>query len=236
MPRFDLDVVWLGRVPYRDALSMQLDTHRAVAAGKAPDTVLLLEHEPVYTTGKRGERGGFLVPREELVRRGAEVVATDRGGLVTFHGPGQLVGYPILSLARLRLSLHCYVDILTGALSDTLSTYGIDARVDSVNPGVYVGGRKIASIGVRLSEGVTRHGFAVNLTTDLSWFEAVVACGLHGVKATSLLAETGASHPPEEFGRHATRVLWDRLVEKSVSGRSCRAKSRNPQAGTTSES
>ncbi len=210
----DIQVRWLGTVPYRDALAVQLETHRAVVEHRSPDTLLLLQHPPVYTLGKRGDQGGFLLTREEIGRRGAEIVATDRGGLLTFHGPGQLVGYPILALDERHLSLRCYVDVLMQALARVLKSFGVDAAVDASRPGVYVQGRKIASVGVRLSEGVTRHGFAVNLTTDLSWFDAIVPCGLHGVKATSLQAETGTSPTPEKFGRAAAAELEAGLRQK----------------------
>jgi len=206
---------WLGTVPYRDALALQLETHRNVAAGTAPHTLLLLEHPPVYTTGKRGDPGGFLVPPDVLRERGAEVIATDRGGLVTFHGPGQLVGYPILALDRLRLTLNGYVDILLDVLAATLSACGVRAEADSTRPGVYVQGRKIAAVGVRLAAGVTRHGFAVNLSTDLSWFDAIVPCGLHGVQATSLREETGHCPPLRQFGTEIAESLSERLSHSS---------------------
>jgi len=191
---------------------MQLGLHAAVVSGAAPDTVLLLEHPPVYTFGRRGGAEFLLETPEELKRLGADVVQTDRGGLVTFHGPGQLVGYPILNLARLRISLKDYVEKLLTAIADALVAAGVrDARADMERPGVFVAPRKIAAVGVRMSRGATYHGFAVNLTTDLSWFSHIVPCGLAGVAATSVANEIGGAPDPWSFGQSVCERLAARL-------------------------
>lgn len=203
---------YLGVVAYPDALEIQHQSRDRVAGdGESAHRLLLLEHPPVFTLGKRGGEGLMLTPREELVTLGAEVVQTDRGGLVTFHGPGQLVGYPILHLERLKLSLKDYVRKLMTVLCDELRAEDIDARVDMDNPGVYVAGRKIGAVGVRLTRGVTTHGFALNLTTDLSWFEHIIACGLRGVSATSVLQEKGRSPSTQTMGHRIGRRLAERL-------------------------
>jgi lipoyl(octanoyl) transferase len=207
----DCVVRWLGTVPYRDALVMQREVHDRVVAGGVPHTILLVEHPPVYTLGRRGGRECFRTRPEELVRLGAEVVETDRGGLVTFHGPGQLVAYPILHLERMRLGLGEYVAALLGAIVAALGRHGVDGTADLARPGVFVQGRKIASVGVRRSRGVTTHGCAVNLSTDLAWFEHIDACGLAGIAATSVLAETGRGVEVRGFGEELTSMLASRL-------------------------
>jgi lipoyl(octanoyl) transferase len=193
-----MKTVWLGTVPYREALSLQLEKHWQVATGEAPPTLLLLEHPPVYTFGKRG--GHHLLRRDPSALRelGADLVQTDRGGLVTFHGPGQLVGYPILPLAAMGLDLTRYVELLLAGLRDTLRQLGLAAEADLERPGIYVEGRKIGAVGVRLREKVTYHGFALNLSVDLSWFDHIVACGLTDVSVTSMERELARPVTVEE--------------------------------------
>jgi lipoate-protein ligase B len=190
---------WLGALPYREALELQRRVHADVVAGRTGHTVLFLEHPPVYTFGKRGGRELLLTDEDTLGKLGADLVATNRGGLVTFHGPGQLVGYPILRLGALRLGLKQYVEVLTRTVANVLAGLGLDARADQAVPGVFVEGRKIGSIGVRLEREVTLHGFSLNVTTDLAWFKHIVACGLHGVEATSIAAECGRRFSTEEL-------------------------------------
>jgi len=202
----------LGLVDYRAARDIQRQVHADVLAGRCPHTLLLLEHPPVYTFGRRGGREHLLRAPAELEAMGACLVDSDRGGLVTFHGPGQLVGYPILRLGRLRVSLSQYVERLLDALRTTLADHGLSCdAVDMARPGLFVEGRKLASVGVRLSHGVTLHGFAVNLSPDLSWFAHIVPCGLAGVSATSVRAELGASPEPSAFGVRAALMLAARL-------------------------
>jgi len=202
-----LGVEALGTVDYGQALEVQLETHRRVVAGQQGHTMLVLQHPPVYTLGKRGGAEFFLESKESLQALGADVVRTDRGGLVTFHGPGQLVGYPIVHLEELKLSLTRYIEILLRSLARVLSARGMDSRYDMETPGVYVGSRKIGAVGVRLRRGVTYHGFAVNVSTDLSWFKHIVPCGLEGVRPTSVLRETGKVVDIEELGLAVAREL-----------------------------
>ncbi|HEX5478911.1 MAG TPA: lipoyl(octanoyl) transferase LipB [Dehalococcoidia bacterium] len=174
-----------GLTRYQDAWQLQRRFADDVRAG-APPTLILLEHPPTYTLGARGETRHLLATRELLAQRGAEVIASDRGGDVTFHGPGQLVAYPIFDLRALGLGPVSYVRALEASVMRALAAFGIDAERVAGRPGVWVGNAKIAAIGVRISRGVTMHGFALNVTTDLSWFDAIVPCGIADAGVTSM--------------------------------------------------
>lgn len=206
----------LGLVEYGRALETQLETHASVLQEREPHTLLLLEHPPVYTLGKRGGRELFLGGMDSVLALGADVVSTDRGGLVTFHGPGQLVGYPIIHLGRLGISLTDYIGRLLAALTAVLERHSVAAAADMTRPGVFAGEKKIGAVGVRLRDGATYHGFAVNVTTDLTWFDHIVACGLTGVRATSILAETGGRPAPLRLGREIGAELALRLGLEAV--------------------
>lgn len=177
----------LGRRPYAEVLELQRNLCRARVERRLDDDILLLvEHDPVYTLG-RGTRDSSLPVAPELLRkRGAEVFEIERGGDVTFHGPGQLVGYPIIDLAQQRQDLHWYLRELEGALIDALEVLDIAADRNPGKTGVWTGGRKIASIGVHVKQWVTLHGFALNVTTDLAWFDWIVPCGIADVQMTSV--------------------------------------------------
>jgi lipoate-protein ligase B len=192
----------LGRVPYAEALALQHAVREARQAGRLPDVLLLLEHDPVYTRGRRSD------PAELPLRTGIEVVDVDRGGKVTYHGPGQLVGYPIVAVDDVVGHVRTMEDAVVAALADE----GILARSRSSEgrdyTGVWVEDRKIASIGVHVQRGVTSHGFAVNVDADLRPFEWIVPCGLGGVRMTSILEERGAA----DLGCFSKRVAF-RLAE-----------------------
>ncbi|HTA13264.1 MAG TPA: lipoyl(octanoyl) transferase LipB [Solirubrobacteraceae bacterium] len=185
----------LGTIPYRDALALQTDIQARRQAGELPDTLLLLEHPPVYTRGRRARDGELSLGEDFYRSQGIEVVPTDRGGRVTYHGPGQLVGYPIMRVRDIGAHLRTIEATIVAALAET----GIDARsrceegIDFT--GVWVEDRKIASIGVHVSRGVSTHGFAVNVTNDLEPFTWIVPCGLSGVTMTSVEQELG--HQPQ---------------------------------------
>lgn len=179
-----------GTLRYEDAWQLQQRTAEAVRSG-ANTTLILLEHPPVYTLGVRGRDANLLLPTEAYAARGAEVRRTDRGGDVTFHGPGQLVAYPIVDLRRYGEGPVWYVRSLEAMLIDVLSRFGIVADRSPGRPGVWVGDEKIAAIGVRVSRGVTTHGFALNVNTDLAWFRDIVPCGLPAAGVTSMQALTG---------------------------------------------
>ncbi len=182
-------MVHAGLVPYEQAWAEQRRVHAAVAAGTEPDTVLLLEHPPVYTAGKR--TSPFDRPTD-----GTPVVEVDRGGKITWHGPGQLVGYPILSLPD-PVDVVAHVRRVEEALILACADLGVDATRVEGRSGVWVLGvdgaqdRKVAAIGIRVSQGTTMHGFALNCDCDLSWFDRIVPCGLTDATVTSLTKETG---------------------------------------------
>jgi len=170
---------------YQDAWQLQQRIAADVRAG-ADDTLILLEHPPTYTLGARGNTEHLLLTREAYARRGASVVQSDRGGDVTFHGPGQLVGYPIIDLRGRHEGALWYVGMLEQTMIDALHGYGIDAGRRDGARGVWCGNEKIAAIGVRVSRGVTMHGFALNVQTDLSYFDAIVPCGIRDGGVTSM--------------------------------------------------
>jgi lipoyl(octanoyl) transferase len=187
-----------GQVPYEEARRAQKRIEAARHAGEIPDVLLLLEHPPVYTKGRRTEPGELGMGEDWYRMQGIEVCETDRGGRVTYHGPGQLVGYPIVSLKPYGDNVHEYVRRLERVMIDSLGDLRVSAEVIEGLTGVWVGGgppegRKIGSIGVHVSRGVTTHGFAVNVNNDLQPFEWVVPCGLEGVRMTSLCRELGAA-------------------------------------------
>lgn len=183
---------WLGSVPYGQALKLQTRLHADRVAGRVTDTLLLLSHPHVYTIGRRGSADDVLWDVETLRGRGVEVVETDRGGQVTYHGPGQLVGYPIVDLGA-GADLVAYLRRLEEAIIRTLAAYGVEGRRDEANTGVWVRGAKIGAIGVRVTRGVTKHGFALNVSTDLSYFAGIVPCGITDRGVTSLHAELGGA-------------------------------------------
>jgi lipoyl(octanoyl) transferase len=181
---------WLGRVGYRDAWDLQKRLAIERAGGHIPDTLLLLEHPPVYTTGRRGPGDHLRLPEAEL---GAPLIATDRGGDITFHGPGQLVAYVIMDLTAAGLGVGAYVRSLEEAIIRTLAGYGISGTRECGLTGVWAGAEKIAAIGVRVSRPggpgsgwITSHGLALNVDIDLGWFERIVPCGIAGRGVTSM--------------------------------------------------
>jgi lipoyl(octanoyl) transferase len=198
----ELWVCRLGTVPYADALTIQAEVQAHRQAEELPDTLLLLEHPPVYTRGRRSADGELALGEHFYRSRGIEIVPTDRGGRVTYHGPGQLVGYPIMRISDIGAHLRTIEAAIVAALAEE----GIQARSRCSEgadyTGVWVAERKIASIGVHVSRGVSTHGFAVNLANDLEPFEWIVPCGLADVTMTSLERELGRepSGGIESFG------------------------------------
>ena len=185
----------LGLLPYAKALEIQRAAARARLSGELRDDVLLLvEHPPVVTRGRAAQKANVVVPQDLLATRGVEVFEVERGGDVTFHGPGQLVGYPIFDLRQHKQDLHWYLRQLEEALILALQSYELLAWRNAGYTGVWVGPerpRKIASIGVHARDWVTWHGFALNVTTDLTFFDLIVPCGIQNVEMTSLARETG---------------------------------------------
>jgi len=179
-----LKVEQLGLVEYGIALDIQKQTERAVVAGEQPDTLLLLEHPHVLTMGRRSAPGAIIAAEEVLAARGASVFETNRGGKVTYHGLGQVVGYPIINLSPDREDVHRYVRDLEEVLIRAMSDFGIEAfRIPGLT-GVHTASGKVAAIGVHIARWVTTHGFALNVNTDLSYFDLIVAC--EGEPVTSM--------------------------------------------------
>ena len=200
-----LDVAWLGRVPYAEALTLQRRLASDRIAGRlAQDRLLLLEHPPVVTRGRTAQAAHLLRPN------GVDVFDVERGGDVTYHGPGQLVGYPILDLTGYRQDLHWYLRTLEQTLIAALAALDIVAERHPGFTGVWTGGRKIASIGVHVKQWVTWHGFALNVTTDLQAFDRIVPCGIAGVEMTSVEREGGRGKGEES--------VWDQTVDAVIGG------------------
>ena len=190
----------LGLVSYSEALELQRRVARARISGEiSEDVLLLVEHPPVVTLGRSAKDAHLLASGEMLTARGIELFEVERGGDVTFHGPGQLVGYPIIDLKRHRKDLHWYLRQVEQALIDALAEIGISADRNPGLTGVWTGGRKIASIGVHARDWVTWHGFALNVTTDLSYFDLMVPCGIQAVTMTSVERELGDRAPSADL-------------------------------------
>jgi lipoyl(octanoyl) transferase len=181
-----LEATYLGRVSYEDGLRLQEERVAAVQAGEALEALFLLEHEPVLTLGRNASEENIVASSESLDRMGIRVHECGRGGDVTYHGPGQLVGYPILNLAPDRKDVWKYVRNLEEAIIRTLAVHGIEGRRFERLTGVWVGQEKIAAIGVRISRWVTSHGFALNVSTNLEHFDTIVPCGIRDYGVTSL--------------------------------------------------
>jgi lipoate-protein ligase B len=196
-----LGVADLGHRPYTEALELQRALCRRRVAGELQqDLLLLVEHEPVVTLGRGAQASSLPLAPEELVRRGVAVAEVERGGDVTYHGPGQLVGYPILQLREHREDLHWYLRQLEAVLIRALAGLGVAAERNPGLTGVWTHGQKIASLGVHVKQWVTYHGFALNVSTDLRAFDLIVPCGIQGVVMTSVAVE---------LGRTDAAALWE---------------------------
>lgn len=221
---------WLGTISYSAALELQHSLFERRKKGEVPDTLLTLEHTPVYTLGRRAKREDVLAAAAALDAIGAEIVETDRGGEVTYHGPGQLVVYPVISIREAELGPVSYVRILEQAVIDTLREFGVRGHRVVGKTGVWVGGepgakppagqnpagRKIAAMGVRVSGGVAMHGLALNVTTNLEHFSNIVPCGMPGLPVTSIAQETGKSPEVTAVSGAAVRRLAELLQRRLV--------------------
>jgi lipoyl(octanoyl) transferase len=226
MTRDELWVCHLSTVPYLDAVALQEQVRERRQADELPDTLLLLEHPPVYTHGRRAAAGELPFGEDFYRAKGIDVVQTDRGGRVTYHGPGQLIGYPIMGVADIGSHLRT----IEAAIVAALSAEAIDAHSRSDEgpdyTGVWVGPRKIASIGVHVHRGISTHGFAVNVDNDLDPFSWVVACGLPDVVMTSLARELGASNPKQADYDFAAETPGVACFRKRMAHAFCEAHSR----------
>ncbi|HEX4484093.1 MAG TPA: lipoyl(octanoyl) transferase LipB [Solirubrobacteraceae bacterium] len=196
MPSDEILVCHLGHIPYSDGVAIQETIRARRQAGELPDTLLLLEHPPTYTLGRRSGADDLPLGESFYRANGFDVVATNRGGKLTYHGPGQLVGYPIMGIDDVGRYLRTIEDAIVAALAEQRIAARSRAAEGIDYTGVWVGERKIASIGVHVSRGVTTHGFAVNVDNDLDPFSSVIACGLPDVQMTSLAVELGAAEAP----------------------------------------
>ena len=192
------EVSWSGRLPYEETERLMERRTPARFAGQVADALYLLEHPHVITMGKRGGWEHLKTRRDALAARGVTLHETTRGGDITYHGPGQLIGYPILNLRELGTGARGYVERLEAVLIEALARFGIRAGRVEGRTGVWTGGRKIAAIGVRVTRGVTSHGFALNVHTDLSYFDHIVPCGISDADVTSMAREVGRPLSLEE--------------------------------------
>lgn len=206
----ELAVIGLGRASYGEVLELQRSLALQRIQRLIPhDMLLLVEHPPVVTLGRGSKPEHLTTPREALETRGIEVFEIERGGDVTFHGPGQLVGYPIFDLTEHKADLHWFLRQVEQALIVTLAELGVQAEREPRYTGVWTRGRKIASLGVHVKQWVTWHGFALNVLTDLSYFDLIVPCGIPQVVMTSV---------QRELGERAPRDLWGRALDNVVLG------------------
>jgi lipoyl(octanoyl) transferase len=202
-----MEVRRLGTISYGDALELQAGLVKQRRAGEIPDTLLLLEHPHVITLGSGSHEENVLVSAEERAERGIELFDTGRGGDVTYHGPGQLVGYPIFDLKPDREDLHRYLRDIEEGLIGVLSDFGIEGSRKDGLTGVWAGDRKLAAIGIRVSSGwITSHGFALNVSTDLSFFGTIIPCGIRDHGVGSLSGELG--RPVAMAEAEASAVRW----------------------------
>jgi len=206
----------LGRIPYAKGLELQGELVADRQAGRIPDTLLLLEHDPVFTLGRNARKENVLFPEDALRARGFQVFETGRGGDVTYHGPGQVVGYPILDLAPDRCDVHRYVRDLEEVMIRLCADYGIDGERVPGLTGAWVGRQKIGAIGVRIARWVTSHGFAFNVSNDLAPFELIVPCGIRdrGVISLARLVSTPPSMDDvmDRLGHHCAGVFHRSLA------------------------
>lgn len=197
----------LGIVPYADALALQRTLHAQRVAGAIPDTLLLLEHPPVITLGKAFHPEHLRYAREFYAQQGIELHPTDRGGDVTCHNPGQLVGYPIFDVAQHGRDLHKFLRDIEQAIIDALRNFGVEAHREAGYTGVWVGDAKIAAIGIKVTKWVSMHGFALNVNNDLRLFQTIVPCGIADRPVTSLQQVLGRDVPMEQVKQAVARAF-----------------------------
>jgi len=203
---------WLGSTPYQEAWDLQAEMVGAVRDGSEPDTLLLLEHPHVFTMGKAASADDLLWDETERSRRQVDVIWSDRGGEATYHGPGQLVGYPIIDLAHFELTIPAYIQKLEQSLIEYLRELGIESEPGERGlTGVWSRGEKVAAIGIKLNRSVVSHGFALNLTSDLQYFDGIVPCGHAEKRPTSVEVLTGlrigTSAAARDYTRHFAEVF-----------------------------
>ncbi len=210
-----LEVLDLGRRAYNPVKDLQDSLVEKRKRNAIPDTLILVEHDPVYTLGRNATDSNITASAGDLARMGIEVVRTSRGGQVTYHGPGQIVGYPIVDLAGLKLTLTGYIGNLEEVIIRTLAEFGLSGARDSANRGVWIGNDKIAAIGVRVTGGVAMHGFAFNVSTDLNHYKGMIPCGIKGRWVTSLRV-LGCEVPVDEVKKTVVKKFCEVFSYENV--------------------
>ncbi len=199
----------LGLVDYKEAWDLQKKIFELRRGNQVPDTFFMLQHPHTYTLGKVADKSNLLSSEEQLKDAGVSVYEIDRGGDITYHGPGQIVGYPIISLSGWKEDTHLYLRSLEEVIIQTLSSYGIESERNPKYTGVWIGDRKIAAIGIKVSRWITMHGFAFNINTDLSFFNGIIPCGIKEKEVTSLQKELGREIDIEEV----KNILLEKFTE-----------------------
>lgn len=206
-----LNASFIGQVPYREAWDLQRQWAEIIRDGTEPGVLLLLEHPPTFTTGRRDSTAHFRTPPDELLREGFDIVHSDRGGLVTYHGPGQLVGYPILHLGRLGIAgVAEYVALLENLMQAVCRDMGLETRKIPEYRGIFAGQDKIGAVGVHVDRQVSTHGFALNVSPNLAHYRHITACGLADTGVTSLAAQGIKGTPQKVANRlyaHVARLF-----------------------------
>ena len=210
----------LGLISYEEALQKQHEEHELVVSGKSEGTILALEHRPVITLGKNASEEHILRSRSFLKEKGVELYQSDRGGQVTCHMPGQVVLYPIVSLSRLSLGVKAYVKCLEESCLDLIADYGVKGELDKNHPGIWVLGKKIASIGVRVKSRVTLHGLALNVDSSLELFNWVIPCGLSNGQVTRLSDQISIKIKKDQLALSLAKNLSERLGVSLAQGAS----------------
>lgn len=212
----------IGLTAFEKAYALQRETVTRLQGGSGEETLYLLEHPHVITKGRNAGESALVAGAELLAQRGVTLVETDRGGDVTYHGPGQLVGYPIIELETGRRDVRRYVTDVEEVLIRTLDVFSIEAHRDPVHRGVWVDDRKIASVGIRISRWVTSHGFALNVNTDLSFFSLIVPCGIEGCQMTSIANELGKQIDMQDVKTAVADIFGDVFGRRPVAADSDR--------------
>ena len=214
-PRFCVEH-W-GVVAYEEAFRRQLELHARRVAGEVPDTLVVVFHPPTFTLGRHAPAGDIVLDEAELASRGVSIARTDRGGRATYHGPGQVVLYPIVSIEELGIGVKDWVCLLESALIDTLADYSVRGHRRPATAGIWTeedkGGGKIASLGLRISRGVSYHGVAINTGLDTSFFDGIVTCGIRGERVTTIAEVTGKAPDDDDVARRLADHVGRRIGE-----------------------
>lgn len=200
---------WLGRISYQKALELMINLREQAARGEISEQVLFLEHDPVITMGRRSVESDFLKNKEELKKNGIDFQKTDRGGKLTYHGPGQLVVYFILNIKKRKLSVHDLVCQALSAPKEIFKKYQLDTKTDNENPGLWFHDKKLVSVGFHIHKGWTTHGIAINVFGDLSAFSYMIPCGLADKSVSSLDLETGHHVDLFDFSKQLEKLYQD---------------------------